>query len=965
MEIHNNLIGAKPYVPKFKGTVNQAQIPVAGQNQNSVYSPQSNQLNTQVNAALRAQTLIKPNTTNCGYKEICTFKPPYLEKGKLYQLDNGQKVVIIPKPGPTALRTFVNVGSFNEPDKIRGISHYIEHNLFNGSQKLAPGDFTQKVSEMGGEYNASTDFSNTNYYIFSPTEDNKSLEDMVSMHADMMQNPTFVQKELDDEKGTVSSEIQMYEDDPYDRTDNLVVKNLFNIKADYQGLVAGSTDNIKNLSREDVVNYYNKWYTPDNMTTVLVGDVNPDDAIKLISKNFNSTKPPAKPEEKHYEDLSKALQSPKRVDIRDEKLQSVYSQLSFVGPKNNDARGTLAAEALMMAINGHENAEMRQALKPLNTSANASLLPICSKNDSPQVFSVKAGFTPGEEETGLKTIYNSINKLQEQPIRDSELNIIKNKMKDNVAEMSERAMGLTELVGQSMAAQGLDAYTSKINMIDSLTPQDIQNSARQILDLNKVSIAVAHPASEQIAGTVPAQAPKTSFKGKTVSFGSAMMKSASPTVTEYDLKNNMRLAINDDPNATKTTGCIVMKTDKMPPRKPCVQEILSIMLNDGTTEATKEDQARFCDENNISIGLNTGLNSISANFATDTDPKHISFALIETKDRLLKPDFSEEKFNKAKKMIEVNLNEAPKSPIEKTDEVLYPNDPRGYSRDEIRKSLETLSVKDVKAYYYDILQNAQAYAVITGPVSKQPDIKQEPFIDLDFGMPQFEKYHYADTFRSNPLDKPCVITQTENRNQAKICQTFKIQTNGNIKDSVALNVMNEILGGGSQSRLFQDLRETQQLAYTVRSSLSGQGTSGELTLSIKTSTIDDPKTGKINNNIQKSLDGFKKHINLMCNEPVSKKELDDAKKSIKNSLIMDSESSIAKTSMLSSNMNTLYGSRYKEEFNKALDALTPQDIQKAAKAFLTQPSVVSMVANEDAIKANKDYLAQHGEIKSY
>ena len=84
-----------------------------------------------------------------------------------YKLANGQKVVIVPKKGTTVVKTYVNTGSLNEPDKLRGISHYIEHNLFNGSESLGEENVFDEVNKIGGYANASTSFSVTDYIIES------------------------------------------------------------------------------------------------------------------------------------------------------------------------------------------------------------------------------------------------------------------------------------------------------------------------------------------------------------------------------------------------------------------------------------------------------------------------------------------------------------------------------------------------------------------------------------------------------------------------------------------------------------------------------------------------------------------------------------------------------------------------------------------------------------------------------
>ena len=124
---------------------------------------------------------------------------PYDTKAYCYKLSNGQKVIIVPQEGETVLRTYVNTGSMNEPDKLRGISHYIEHNLFNGSQGIENGDFFKQIDKMGASTNASTGFAETNYYISSNLLNESDLETKIKLHSSMLETPIFAVEKLEKE----------------------------------------------------------------------------------------------------------------------------------------------------------------------------------------------------------------------------------------------------------------------------------------------------------------------------------------------------------------------------------------------------------------------------------------------------------------------------------------------------------------------------------------------------------------------------------------------------------------------------------------------------------------------------------------------------------------------------------------------------------------------------------------------
>ena len=242
---------------------------------------ESNQTNPQVKELPNVQPdySVKIPMT---YTKTGDINFPYDTKAHCYKLANGQKVVIVPQDGETVLRTYVNTGSMNEPDKIRGISHYIEHNLFNGSEGLEQGDFFKNVDKMGASTNASTGFAETNYYISSNLLNPSDLENKIKLHASMLETPIFALDKLEKEKGIVNSEINMITSNPENLAINKMLKNLYGIKTTSTDMIGGTTDNITNLTREDVVNYYKNNYYPANMVTVITGDVKPDETMKLI-----------------------------------------------------------------------------------------------------------------------------------------------------------------------------------------------------------------------------------------------------------------------------------------------------------------------------------------------------------------------------------------------------------------------------------------------------------------------------------------------------------------------------------------------------------------------------------------------------------------------------------------------------------------------------------------------------------
>jgi len=918
----------------------------------SVYKPQNSSID--INNSMKSQFL-SPTVT--GYREIGSFDAPFLDKGKLYKLDNGQNVVIIPKKGPTTIKTFTKVGSFNEA-KNRGISHYIEHNLFNGSKNLGPNEFVEKVISMGGQYNASTNTTNTDYYIKSPLHKETDFEQFINMHADMLQNPKFTEPTLDKEKGVVISEIRMYEDDPGDKAFNLMLKNLFGIKANYQGLIAGSSENIANLTKKDVLDYYNEWYRPENMTTVVVGEVDPGSAIKIISKAFNQKKTDStQTNKKHFYEPIKLTNKPIRADFSSERIDAVMLNMAFAGPQNNNLKDTVATTALCTALTGYENARLNKTLKEFNTAGAIDLNVINPAFEDPQLIGFASSFTPGSEEKGLNAVYSTLHEMKTKPLNNEEMFIVKNKLKDNFTQISESSMGVANIVGQSITGNGsLKAYTDFLKEVEKLSPQDIQAAAQKYLDLNKVSIVMVHPEiKNKTEGTTGNQSKNLGFQGNTDRFKMTNIK-------EYSLANNLQVAINDDPSSIRTSAILVLQTDKPIDLKPGVADILSIMMNKGTKNYSEEQLNNIRDKYNLGVSIGTDADSVS--IITDCAKEKIPMALVLMKEMLYNADLTPDKFLKAKEELKVQLASIHKNPADRAMEMLFPDHPWGNTTRKVKENIDNVTLNDVKNLYIGLLNQSQGKIAIDGPISKTPGLGQAIFNELQTGIQFNKKFHYVPGQESIKLNQPVVITETEKRNQADIVQIYKIKASKNIQDKAALFILNEILGGNSESRLFTDLRESQKLAYKVKSQYLTDGNYSTLKLLIKTTTEDDIK-GPSYQNVQKSLEGFKKHVNNLMTIPVRQKELETAKLAAKTHFLEDTESSLGRSARVMSGYNTVYGVNYHNQLIDAINNTKPEDIQRVAKVFLNQPSVVSLIASPNTLKYSKSYLNTLGKVENY
>jgi predicted Zn-dependent peptidase len=204
-------------------------------------------------------------------------------------LPNGVRVLTIPMPSfeSATVLVMVGAGSRYETKKNNGISHFLEHMAFKGTQKRPSAmDISSLIDGMGGEFNAFTGKETTGYYIKSSKNNIKVSLDVLS---DMLQNSKLDKTEIEKEKGVIIEEINLYEDMPMRKIGD-IYENLLYGDTPMGWDIAGEKDIIKSITREDFIAYMDSLYSADNITVVVAGGIDEDETLTLISENFGSMK---------------------------------------------------------------------------------------------------------------------------------------------------------------------------------------------------------------------------------------------------------------------------------------------------------------------------------------------------------------------------------------------------------------------------------------------------------------------------------------------------------------------------------------------------------------------------------------------------------------------------------------------------------------------------------------------------
>ena len=203
---------------------------------------------------------------------------------KKHVLENGLTIIgeEIPYVKSISLGVWINAGSRIEDEEISGVSHFIEHMLFKGTRNRTAKQIASEIDNLGGQINAFTSKECTCYYV-------KLLDSHIDIGidvlSDMILNSKFNEDDLDKERSVIIEELKMYEDSPEDLAYDLLTENIY--KNDPLGMnIIGTEESLNRLNREKLLDYFNKYYVPNNSVIAISGNFNFDEIINKIEEKF-------------------------------------------------------------------------------------------------------------------------------------------------------------------------------------------------------------------------------------------------------------------------------------------------------------------------------------------------------------------------------------------------------------------------------------------------------------------------------------------------------------------------------------------------------------------------------------------------------------------------------------------------------------------------------------------------------
>jgi predicted Zn-dependent peptidase len=337
------------------------------------------------------------------------------------QLDNGLTVLLKEDHAQpvVSVQVWVKVGSVNENSRTSGLSHFLEHLIFKGTEKYPGDEISRQVETQGGVINAATSKEFTQFYI---DIQETGYRNAIRILADAMANAAFPAAEIERERPVVIEEIHRHEDNPgsllYDYYNEAVFPH-----SPYRASIIGSDEVIRTVSRDDIAAYYHAHYIPSNMFVTLAGDINTDEALALVKETFGTQKAePASPAPNLIEPLHKASSISRNKDV-----EHAYWLGGFVGPdaKSDDQ---FTADITATILGGGRSSRLFRQLREEKQLVYAISSSFWSQRGS-GAFAVSAIFDPKNEKQVLSGINAEIRRLMEKGPDDAELRRAKEMIK--------------------------------------------------------------------------------------------------------------------------------------------------------------------------------------------------------------------------------------------------------------------------------------------------------------------------------------------------------------------------------------------------------------------------------------------------------------------------------------------------------------------------------------------------------
>ncbi|MDH4222341.1 MAG: insulinase family protein [candidate division Zixibacteria bacterium] len=842
------------------------------------------------------------------------------KEASLFTLSNGMKVILKEKHANPVIASmiYVNAGSKYETDYNNGVTHLLEHLLFDGTKTRTREEISEGMDSKGASFfNAFTRKELTCYLFILPKE---FIQYGLDIQSDMLFNSIFPDTELAKERNVVIEEIKKDEDNVDSQVEEFFDSYVYS-GTPYARPVIGYENIIATIPKQEIISYYQTYYKPNNMTALLIGDFETEVMLKSIEKYFGNipVSPLPQMEKITYAPAEKNILKYKEADTK-----NCYINLSFKGPHYSDA-DYYAFDLLSQILNSGSTSPLYQALtkdtEPLISNLSVNL-------ETQKEFSVlNFSLITDSLQKVDKIIEITVKTLKDLNRRKPDPSLLKNLIVSTKAEkfyQEEKLYIYGMMIAPTLVNCGYDFLDSYMDNLEKVTPEKVQSISRKYFSEPEYTGTVVTPLKPEEKGTV------------------------SPSESKYlkeVLPNGLEVIIRSNPDS-KVFGFNILGKNRSalePEGKTGITDFVNRMLVKGTDKRTAEE-------------ITKELSSIGADLTLVDNPfipyddlytsRLYSFIRFQTLDEF------------AEKGVEL-LSDIIKNPV-------FPPEELEKTRQEMISIINRESQSTYQTcrnlFYSELFKNHPYGKTILGEINSVSSITREDLIDFHqkFYSPEniiltvatslppekalaIIKTNFGDMSETNPglilIPVPEMVTSpVEVSREMKKEQIYLYLGNLlpgiNDPDAPALEVANSILS----AKLGKNLREKKGLAYSVGSSVNFANDFGWFVASIGTR----PK------NYNEAFAGILNEINQMKETLVTEKELETAKNTLWGDQLFYRLSRINQAYYMGVNEFLGVGYDYDPIYMEKIRAVTKEKVKEVAKKYLdTQNYVLAVVGKKD------------------
>lgn len=414
------------------------------------------------------------------------------------RLANG--LTIIAERMPTAavnLNIWLRVGSRVESDAINGMAHFLEHMIFKGTAQLQCGEFERLIEERGAITNAATSQDYTHYYITTAPKDFAKL---APLQVELLLNARLHESDFERERPVILEEIRRSEDNPRRRVFQHSMALNFE-QLPYRRTVLGPTSVIEQLSAEQMRDFHRRWYQPQNMTAVVVGDLPVDQLIATVEQSFEQALV-----HRHQESVQEPVEgrlpvtTPEdpfetiaRADYTDATLQQARLVLSWRVPGLKQLSETYALDVVASILGQGRTARLVQDLRETRALVNSISTSNITYGEQ-GVFYISANLAIEQLDAVEAAVLEHIQRLHEQPVSETELSRVRTQVANRYVFGNETSSDRASMYGyyHSMTGDIENAlkYPTAIKTVDA---DMIQAAVQKYLPTHAYGALRLHP----------------------------------------------------------------------------------------------------------------------------------------------------------------------------------------------------------------------------------------------------------------------------------------------------------------------------------------------------------------------------------------------------------------------------------------------------------------------------------------